>query len=296
MIEKKLTYLQHWVDICLSEPGAAHMDVYREHGIYLGLQECVENLHQATGVVPWSGCTLIFWRYLHAGKGSHPENSLISFLLTQDVLYSLHPRPLDLPSAVETLLVGQPGGESLEAPRVLLVLLETAIKNTANQVNRLWQQVADMRNTYLEKDELVDGDELLERAADVRDAREVVWGQQRVLRELQVQAGRENLLLYPQPLAALCARLDTLERQLAQAEGGLSELQEVQHQELLQHSHDCTVRQTRLCAVFLPLIFIASVYAMRFQDMVELESAYGYPVCLGVMGVVALLGWYMGGR
>jgi magnesium transporter len=37
----------------------------------------------------------------------------------------------------------------------------------------------------------------------------------------------------------------------------------------------------------MPLSFIASVYGMNFEHMPELKSEWGYPIVLGVMGVVA---------
>ncbi len=52
---------------------------------------------------------------------------------------------------------------------------------------------------------------------------------------------------------------------------------------------------TVVSSVFIPLTFIAGVYGMNFDpgrsplNMPELEWYWGYPVCLGVMGAIALL-------
>ena len=44
---------------------------------------------------------------------------------------------------------------------------------------------------------------------------------------------------------------------------------------------------TVITTIFMPLSFIASIYGMNFEHMPELKSEWGYPIVLGVMGVVA---------
>lgn len=41
-------------------------------------------------------------------------------------------------------------------------------------------------------------------------------------------------------------------------------------------------------SIFIPLTFLAGIYGMNFKHMPELDSAWGYPVLLGVMVVVAV--------
>jgi magnesium transporter len=45
---------------------------------------------------------------------------------------------------------------------------------------------------------------------------------------------------------------------------------------------------TVISTIFLPLTFIAGVYGMNFDYMPELRSAWGYPVILGVMALIAV--------
>ncbi|AFZ42262.1 magnesium and cobalt transport protein CorA [Halothece sp. PCC 7418] len=45
---------------------------------------------------------------------------------------------------------------------------------------------------------------------------------------------------------------------------------------------------TIISSIFIPLSFIAGVYGMNFQYMPELEWKWGYYICLGVMGAIAL--------
>ena len=60
---------------------------------------------------------------------------------------------------------------------------------------------------------------------------------------------------------------------------------------------------TIIATIFMPMTFIAGVYGMNFQHMPELAWAWGYPLALGIMGLVALgmvwffvrKGWIGGG-
>lgn len=44
---------------------------------------------------------------------------------------------------------------------------------------------------------------------------------------------------------------------------------------------------TVITTIFMPLSFIAGIYGMNFEHMPELKWEWGYPIALGVMGVVA---------
>lgn len=42
-----------------------------------------------------------------------------------------------------------------------------------------------------------------------------------------------------------------------------------------------------ITTIFMPLGFIASIYGMNFVYMPELGWKWGYPLALGVMGIIA---------
>lgn len=44
---------------------------------------------------------------------------------------------------------------------------------------------------------------------------------------------------------------------------------------------------TIISTIFIPITFITSLYGMNFKYMPELESRYGYPIALAVMGIIA---------
>ncbi len=44
---------------------------------------------------------------------------------------------------------------------------------------------------------------------------------------------------------------------------------------------------TIISVIFAPLTFLAGIYGMNFEDMPELKWAYGYPLCLLMMAIIA---------
>ena len=46
---------------------------------------------------------------------------------------------------------------------------------------------------------------------------------------------------------------------------------------------------TVITTIFMPLSFIAGIYGMNFEHMPELKWAWGYPMALGIMGIVAAI-------
>lgn len=46
---------------------------------------------------------------------------------------------------------------------------------------------------------------------------------------------------------------------------------------------------TIIATIFIPLTFIAGIYGMNFSNMPELSWSWGYPVSLGVMGIIAVI-------
>jgi magnesium transporter len=44
-----------------------------------------------------------------------------------------------------------------------------------------------------------------------------------------------------------------------------------------------------ISTIFIPLTFIAGIYGMNFENMPELKWAFGYPLVLGGMGLLALM-------
>ncbi|MDZ8184744.1 MAG: CorA family divalent cation transporter [Nostoc sp. ChiSLP02] len=68
----------------------------------------------------------------------------------------------------------------------------------------------------------------------------------------------------------------------------MSELMEIQRDNIASETSDRINRLTILSAVFLPITFIAGLYGMNFKYMPELEQPLGYPVAIAVMALIVI--------
>ncbi|MHC4937553.1 MAG: magnesium transporter CorA family protein [Planctomycetota bacterium] len=84
-----------------------------------------------------------------------------------------------------------------------------------------------------------------------------------------------------------------LDRHLAQAldrlERRVEEIQVAFQLHLQDRSNSRLNMLSIISAVFLPLTLIAGIYGMNFENMPELKYANAYYICLGAMGLVALV-------
>jgi magnesium transporter len=68
----------------------------------------------------------------------------------------------------------------------------------------------------------------------------------------------------------------------------MSELMEIQRDNISSETSDRINRLTMLSAIFLPITFIAGLYGMNFKYMPELEQPWGYPAAIAVMALIVV--------
>jgi magnesium transporter len=68
----------------------------------------------------------------------------------------------------------------------------------------------------------------------------------------------------------------------------MSELMEIQRDNISSETSERINRLTMLSAIFLPITFIAGLYGMNFKYMPELEQPWGYPAAIAVMALIVV--------
>ncbi|MDZ8052659.1 MAG: magnesium transporter CorA family protein [Aulosira sp. ZfuVER01] len=68
----------------------------------------------------------------------------------------------------------------------------------------------------------------------------------------------------------------------------MSELMEIQRDNIASKTSERINRLTMLSTVFLPITFIAGVYGMNFKYMPELDQPWAYPAVIGVMVLIVI--------
>jgi len=126
---------------------------------------------------------------------------------------------------------------------------------------------------------------------DVVTLRRALWP----LRDALFMLGREGFSLGPEARLYLRDTTDHLLRVIDLAEGyrdTVASLMELHMSSMSQRMNETMRVLAVISTIFIPLTFIAGVYGMNFDthypsNMPELESPYGYPVVMGIMGLMA---------
>ncbi|MBO3463172.1 magnesium transporter CorA [Aetokthonos hydrillicola Thurmond2011] len=86
----------------------------------------------------------------------------------------------------------------------------------------------------------------------------------------------------------LVHHVDSLWQEYQTLRAWMSELMEIQRDNIASKTSERINRLTILSTVFLPITFIAGVYGMNFKYMPELEQPWAYPTVLGVMALIVI--------
>ncbi|MDM9380167.1 CorA family divalent cation transporter [Chlorogloeopsis sp. ULAP01] len=103
----------------------------------------------------------------------------------------------------------------------------------------------------------------------------------------------QNLQWLTQPVKTLfnqelVRHIDKLSQEYQTLRVWMSELMEIQRDNIASKTSERINRLTILSSVFLPITFIAGVYGMNFKYMPELEQPWAYPAALGVMALIVI--------
>jgi magnesium transporter len=88
----------------------------------------------------------------------------------------------------------------------------------------------------------------------------------------------------------LAHHVDNLWQEYQALRGWMSELMEIQRDNIASKTSERINRLTILSAVFLPITFIAGVYGMNFKYMPELDQPWAYPITISIMALIMIGG------
>ena len=86
----------------------------------------------------------------------------------------------------------------------------------------------------------------------------------------------------------LVHHVDSLWQEYQTLRAWMSELMEIQRDNIASKTSERINRLTILSTVFLPITFIAGLYGMNFKYMPELEQPWAYPTVLCVMALIVI--------
>ncbi|GDY01872.1 magnesium transport protein CorA [Planctomycetota bacterium] len=277
-----------WLDIA----GLADLTLLREIGERFGLHrlvlEDITNSQQRAKAEDFSSCAFVVLRM--ANPGDQLDTEQLSFCLGNDFLITFQERSGDCFSFVRQRLADAKGKLRTSGPDYLAYALLDAIVDAYFPVlEQMGEHLNVAEDSVLASQKNVEViGQLHEVRRDLLVLRRAMWP----LREVTQQLTRGDLPRF-QPETRVYLRdvqdhvvqlIDLLENY---RELGAS-LMDV-HLALVSYRINEVMKVlTIIATIFIPLTFLVGVYGMNFKGMPELEWAYGYPLCWGVIVGVAL--------
>jgi magnesium transporter len=277
----------YWVDV--HSYGADELEVWLGtlHVSSLAIERCLD-AGQATRFIPLHEHEEVFFEFPVYSTDGVSELVHLSFLCMPNLVVTLHAAPL---ASLDHTIKGLTVEMTLSQPTIAaLVFLLLFLEST-----RSLRISEALKKTVFNLDERMDDNPNSVKANEIRDQKrslrtlDTVVGEQIGCFEyvgalnrpfLDLMAIRMRFQLVPSNARAANHNVERLEKTISDI-----------HQRFEMNQQEKTNRRlavlTVLSAIFMPLTFIAGIYGMNFENMPELQHAFGYPVVLLFMALVA---------
>jgi Mg2+ and Co2+ transporter CorA len=280
-----------WSDYTFAAGKDMLLELYHQLNLRLDTQRCLENKQQASVWLHSTDKDVCICRYLYSDNGIATRGETLGLILTPTRLVTLrHGNDLLFASLSQTL-TPLPQQE-LTPDDVFRAILLKIYHSTVEVLLSFDADLSTWLQDYEKDGSLPEGRELSHMHAALGEAASIVAGHQQLLTQFPEKLGLSSTGANSRSYGMLQAECANMQLVLNSCLFTLEALHRTKEQELLERNTSVIRSLSTLCAVFLPIIFIASLYGMRFENMPELKAAWGYVVCVAVMAVVALVAWW----
>jgi len=262
------------------------MTVARSFKLSPATQNILENKKQQPRLFRDGNNRILVCRHLQLNESGNAVYNNICFAASANRLLSLqHGRCDRLKNARTLVTTLQKPNNTI--PQALTLILGKILDDNCEVINYLEERLQLLSAAYSEQDEHPDPKELLRLRRSLVTAKQAVYPMRRIVSRALRQdpplvIGSDNA---PE---LLTIKLEGAVLTLSVAEELLTSLERLCVNAAAERSADIQATLTTVAVIFLPLICISSIFAMNFQYMPELKSQWGYPLCLGVMALIAI--------
>lgn len=275
-----------WLDMSLFGSHDQVMTVARSFKLSPATQNILENKKQQPRLFRDGNNRILVCRHLQLNESGNAVYNNICFAASANRLLSLqHGRCDRLKNARTLVTTLQKPNNTI--PQALTLILGKILDDNCEVINYLEERLQLLSAAYSEQDEHPDPKELLRLRRSLVTAKQAVYPMRRIVSRALRQdpplvIGSDNA---PE---LLTIKLEGAVLTLSVAEELLTSLERLCVNAVAERSADIQATLTTMAVIFLPLICISSIFAMNFQYMPELKSQWGYPLCLGVMALIAI--------
>ncbi|MCS6763381.1 MAG: magnesium/cobalt transporter CorA [Candidatus Protistobacter heckmanni] len=224
-------------------------------------------------------------------EGDISRNVRVAFVLTPDVLFSIHDEDLPVFRLVRLRARMRPGSVR-NAKGVLLDLYATGAEYSADSIEEIYERLEEASKRVL-------GSEVAD--ADAADILETIAGEEDLNGRI-----RRNVMDTRRALSFLMRSQLLADEQQSEARQILRDIDSIENHtaflfDKINFLMDATVgfiniNQNKIIKIFsvvsvalMPPTLLASIWGMNFKHMPDLESAMGYPIAIGAMVVSAII-------
>lgn len=279
-----------WQDMALTGSKQDLVSLYRKYNIRLSWQNRLEDRHQDTTLIKDNGHLLIICRYPYIENGFSPQMDTLSFIIAEGTVLTMHRQPV-ICNALHKLTASLPA-QDITPGRIVTLALEKILEQSSNVINVLNEDLQKALENYKEMEYLPSEEELLRLQICQKETSTALKQLHWLL--LQIYQ-HEDIALDDNSHRDLTAAINycqSLNSRLEVLQVTLDWVNSTDQKLLTSRNTAAVNRLGTLCSIFLPIIFIAALYSMRFENMSELKSSWGYPMSLGLMTVTALCAWW----
>lgn len=255
-----------WLDMSLFGSHDQVMTVARSFKLSPATQNILENKKQQPRLFRDGNNRILVCRHLQLNESGNAVYNNICFAASANRLLSLqHGRCDRLKNARTLVTTLQKPNNTI--PQALTLILGKILDDNCEVINYLEERLRLRRSLVTAKQAVYPMRRIVSRA---------------LRQDPPLVIGSDNA---PE---LLTIKLEGAVLTLSVAEELLTSLERLCVNAAAERSADIQATLTTVAVIFLPLICISSIFAMNFQYMPELKSQWGYPLCLGVMALIAI--------
>lgn len=281
-----------WIDV----DGLGDIATLRAIGDKFGLHalalEDVVNVHQRPKVEEYEDHLFIVCRMPHTHR--HLGTEQVSLFLSRDIVITFQERPGDCFEPVRNRLRAQRGRIRSEGPNYLAYALLDAVTDAYFPVlETIGEQLDIVEEEIMSRPHPDDVKRIHRLKRDLLTVRRAIWPQREMLNTIIRDDSpliRENTKIYMRDCFDHTFQLMDLIETYREI---VSDLTDVFLSAQSTRMNEVMKVLTVIATIFMPLTLISSIYGMNFDtraspwNMPELGWAYGYPVAMAGMAVIA---------
>ena len=278
-----------WIDV----QGFSNLQLLHELfdllKVPLLLQEDIINTKHRPKIEAYGDTILIITKRIIAGHRKRLFSEHIVFLVGSDYIVTLQPPVLDSFQGARTRLTTS-HTPIYDKNYIFYMLLDNLTDSYFTVLEHIHSRIDKLENTLLNnKKESPPQEELASLKHDISLTRRIIVPMRKFIGDLRYNRERR----FQNALFPYLSDLNDHIEQLAEAcdiyQESIMLLLQINSENINLRTNEIMKTLTLISTIFLPLTFIAGIYGMNFSYMPELQSEWGYPLCLTFMALISLV-------